>query len=150
MCRVSLWGSSRFWCTWHGGQSIHWPSLGRGLDGSHVLRDLCNTRSVQWGWGGGVLTLDCRGYGTAVLRGIPFASWYGNTSHSMGKLITPWRPTLVLILTITKTSNSSYDWSRLRVKTLGRHYPTWMFDVKTVGIMSSASICNGRWGRLLL
>jgi len=25
----------------------------------------------------------------------------------------------------------------------------WMFDVKTVGIISSACICNGRQGRLL-
>jgi len=35
------------------------------------------------------------------------------------------------------------------VRALGRHHPLWMFDVKTVGIISSACICDGRRGRLL-
>ena len=60
----------------------------------------------------------------------------------------PRSPTLSLILTIIKTSNISYDWTRVRVKALGSHYPIWMFDVKTVGILSTACICNGRRGRL--
>jgi hypothetical protein len=83
------------------------------------------------------------------LRGIPLASRYGNASLSRGKLRIPRRPTLLLILTIRKTSNISYDRRRDRVRALGRHHPIWMFDVKTVGIISSACICNGRRGRLL-
>ena len=35
------------------------------------------------------------------------------------------------------------------MRALGRHHPIWMFDVMTVGINSSACICNGRRGRLL-
>jgi len=58
-------------------------------------------------------------------------------------------PTLLLILTIRKTSNISYDRRHDRVRALGRHHPIWMFDVKTVGIISSACICNGRRSRLL-
>ena len=61
----------------------------------------------------------------------------------------PRRPTLLLILTISKTSNISYDRRGDRVRALGRHHLIWIFDVKTVGIISSASICNGRPGRLL-
>ena len=56
---------------------------------------------------------------------------------------------LLLILTISKTSNISYDRRRDRVRAWGRHHPIWMFDVNTVGIISSACICNGRQGRLL-
>jgi len=55
----------------------------------------------------------------------------------------------VLILTISKTFNISYDRRRDRVSALGRHHPIWMINVKTVGIISSACICNGRQGRLL-
>jgi hypothetical protein len=33
------------------------------------------------------------------------------------------------------------------VRALGRHQLRWMFDVKTVGIISSLYICNGRGGR---
>jgi len=58
-----LWGSAGCWCvttacTWRGDWSNYWPSLcsGRG--------DICNARLDQQRWGGGVLTLDCRGYGT--------------------------------------------------------------------------------------
>jgi len=35
------------------------------------------------------------------------------------------------------------------VRALGRHHLIQMFDVKTVGIISSACIWNGRRGRLL-
>jgi hypothetical protein len=55
----------------------------------------------------------------------------------------------VLILTISKASNISYDRRRDRVRALERHHPILMFDVKTVGTISSACICNGRPGRLL-
>jgi len=55
----------------------------------------------------------------------------------------------VLILTISKTSNSSYDWRLDRVRGLGMHHLIWMLDGKTVGIIFSACICNGRRGRLL-
>ena len=32
---------------------------------------------------------------------------------------------------------------------MGRNIPLYMFDVKKIGIISSACICNGRRGRLL-
>jgi hypothetical protein len=35
------------------------------------------------------------------------------------------------------------------VRAVGWPHPIWMFDVKTVGIISSACICNGRRGRFL-
>jgi len=35
------------------------------------------------------------------------------------------------------------------VRAVGRNIPISMFDVKKVGIISSACICNGRGGRLL-
>jgi len=81
-----------------------------------VLSDICNARIVQQRLGGGVLTLDCRGYGTPSLRGIPLASRHGNASLSRWKLRIPRRPTLLLILTISKTSNISYDRSRVRMR----------------------------------
>jgi hypothetical protein len=93
--------------------------------------------------------LDCRGYGTPSLGGIPLASQYRNASLSRGKLRISRRPTLVLILTIRKTSNISYNQRRDRVWASGMHHPIWMFEVKTVGTISSAWICNGRRGRLL-
>jgi hypothetical protein len=61
----------------------------------------------------------------------------------------PQRPTLLLILTIRKTSNISYNRRLDRVRALGTHHLIWMFDVKTVGIISPACICNGRRGRLI-
>jgi len=54
-----------------------------------------------------------------------------------------------MILTIRKTWNISYDPRCDRVRPLGRHHPIWMFDVKTVAIISSAYICNSRRGRFL-
>jgi len=99
------------------------PLLGSGQGGSHTLSDICNVRIVQQRWGGGVLTLDCRGYRTPSLRGIPLNSWYGNMSLSRGKLRIAWRPRLFLIRTISKTSKISYIWSHVRVKALGRHSP---------------------------
>ena len=95
------------------------------------------------------MTFDCRGHGTPSLRGIPLASWYGKASFRWVKLTIPRRPTLLLILIISKTSNISYGQRRHGVRALGRHHPIWMFDVKTLGIISSACICNGRQGRLL-
>jgi len=122
------WGSSgcrcaTTACTWRGGWSIYWPSLWSGWGGTHALSDICNARIVQWRWAGGVLTLDCRGYGTPSLRGIPPASLYGNASLSRRKLTIPQRPTVLLILTISKSLNFSYDRSRVRVWALGRHSP---------------------------
>jgi hypothetical protein len=93
--------------------------------------------------------MDCRGYGTLSLRGIPLARRYGNASLSRGKLRIPRRPTLLLILTIRKPSNISYDRRRDTVRALGMHHLNWMLDIKTVGILSSACICTGRRGRLL-
>jgi len=136
-------------CIWRGGWSNYWPSLCTAQGGSHVLCNICNARIVQRRWGGGVLTLDFRGYGMSSLRGIPLTSRYGNASLSWGKLRIPRRYMLLLILRISKTSNISYDWRRERVWALGRHHPIWMFQVKTVGIICSACICDGRWGRLL-
>jgi len=107
---VSLYSSAGSWCvtsacTWCGGWNNYWPSLCSGRGGSHTLSDICNARIVQPRWGGGVLTVDCRGYGTPSLRGIPLASWYGNASLSRRKMRIPRRRTLLLILTISKTSN---------------------------------------------
>jgi len=61
----------------------------------------------------------------------------------------PRGPTLLLILEISKTSIISYDRSRERESAEGMHHRIWMFDVKTVGMISSAFLCNGRQGRLL-
>jgi len=140
-----LWCSAGCWCVttaWarRGGRSNYCPSLCRGWG------DIGNLRTVQPRWGGGFLTLDWRGYRTPSVRGIPLASRCRNASLSRGKLRIPRRPTLLLILT---TSNISYDQRRDRVRALGRHHPIWMLDLKNVGILSSACICNGRWGRLL-
>jgi len=152
---VCVCGSAGCWCvtsacTWCGGWSNYWPSLCSGRGGSHALSDICNTTILQLRWRGGVLTLDCRSYGTPSLRGIPLASRYGNASLSRGKLSIPRRPPHLLILMIRKTLNISYDRRHDRVSALGRHHPIWMFDVKTVGIISFACLCNGRRGRLLL
>ena len=142
------------WCAttayiWCGSWSICWPSLCSRLSGSHVLSDICNARIVQWRWGDRVLTLDCRGYRTPSLRGIPLASRYGNASISRCKLRIPRRHTLLLILTINKTSNISCNRSRVKVRALGRHSPILMFHVKNVGTIACSCICNGRQGRLL-
>jgi len=125
---IGLYGSTASWCvttacTRRGCWSNRWPSLCSGWGGSYTLGDICNARIVQRRWGGGVLTLDCRGYGTLSLRGIPLAGRYGNASLSRGKLRFPRRPTLLFILTISKTLNISYDRSRGRVRAVGRHIP---------------------------
>jgi len=151
---VCLCDSAGCWCfttacTRPGGWSNYWPSLCSRRGGSHTLSNICNMRIVQRRWGGGVLTLDCRGYRTPSLRGICLASRYGNTSLRRGKLSIPRRLMLLLIPTIRKTSNISYHRRHDRVRALGRHHWIWMFDVKTAGIISSAYICNGRRGRLL-
>jgi len=88
--------------------------------------------------------MDCRGYATPSLGGIPLASWYQNASLSRGKFRIPRRPTLLLILTISKTWNISYDRRRDWVGALGRNHPIWIFDGNTKGILSSACICNSR------
>jgi len=124
----SNWGSSGCLgattaCTWSGGWCIDWWLLWSGRGGSHALSDIFKVRTVQRRWGGGVLTLDCRGYGIPSLRGIPLASRYANASLAMGKLRNPQWPTLLLILTMRKTSNTSYDQSCVRVSALGRDSP---------------------------
>jgi len=58
-------------------------------------------------------------------------------------------PTILSILTVSKTSNISYDRSHVRVRVLGRHSPIKMFDTKNAGTFSSAWICNVRCGRLV-
>jgi hypothetical protein len=98
-------------------------SLCSGRGRSHPLIDICNARIVQRRCGGGVLNLDCRGYGTPSLRGIPLANWYGNESLSRRNLRIPRRPTLLLTLTICKTSNISYNRSRVRLRALETHSP---------------------------
>jgi len=125
----------------------YWQLLCSGCGGCHSLGDMCNTRIVQQKWRGGILTLDCRGYGTPNLRGIPLASLYRNASLSKGMLTIPARPTLMLILMISKTWNISYDWSRGRVRALGRHSPKMIFDVKNIAMISPAWICTRRGGR---
>jgi hypothetical protein len=60
-----------------------------------------------------------------------------------GKLRIPRRPTLVWFL------NTLYDQSRARVRAWERHSPIYMFDFENVGMISSASIRNGRQCRLL-
>ena len=151
---VCLYRSAGSWfvltgCIRRSGWSNYWPSLCSKLGGSNALSDICNARIVQRRRGGGVLTLDCRGHGTPSLRGIPLASRYGNASLNRRKLRITWRPTLMLILMIGNNSNLSYDRSRVRVRALARHIPIYMFDVQKVGIISSACIWNGRWGRHL-
>jgi len=130
-------------CTQCSGQSTDWALLCSGQGGSHALSDICQAKIVQQRWGRGVRTIHCRGYGTTFFRGIPLASQCGNTSLGWWRLRIPQRPTHWLFL------NISYDQSRVRVMALGRHCPIQMFDVKNVGMISSACVCNGRWGRLL-
>jgi len=151
---VCLCDSAGCWCgttacTQCGGWSNHLPLLCSGLGGSHPLGDIVITRIVQRRWGGGVLILECGGYGTHSLIGIPLARRYGNRSHSRGKLRNSWRPRVFLILTISKSWNISYDLRGEKVWELRRHYPIRMFEDKTAGIISSECICNGRRGRLL-
>jgi len=89
-CCVCLWGSSVCWCATtacnqHGGWSRYWPSLCCWRGRSHPMSDICIIRIVQRRWEGGVVTLECRGYGTPSLRGIPHASQYGNASLRRAK-----------------------------------------------------------------
>jgi len=86
---VSLWGSSGCWCattacTRRGGWSIYCPSLCSKRGGNHMFSDICNARIVQRRWGGGVLTMDFKGYGTPSLRGIPPGSLYGTVPLTRG------------------------------------------------------------------
>jgi len=93
--------------------------------------------------------MDCRDCRTPSLRVIPLASRYGNVSLSREKLKILPRTTLLLILTIRDTSKISYNRRDYRVGASGRHHLIWMFEVKTVGIIYTACICNGRRGRLI-
>jgi hypothetical protein len=93
--------------------------------------------------------LDCRGYRTPSLRGIPPAGQYGKASLSRGKMRIPRRRSHLLILRMTNTANSSYSRGRNRVGAAGRNSAIVMLDVETIGIISSACICDGRPGRLL-
>jgi len=86
-----------------------------GRGGSHTLSDICHARIVQRRSGGSVLTMDCRGYGTASRSGIPLDSRCGNASLSRGKLTISPRTRLLSFL------NHSYDSSFVRVRALGRH-----------------------------
>jgi len=51
-------------CTRRGGWSNYSPSLFSPQGGSHAFSDIGNTRIFQRRWGCGVLSLDCRCYGT--------------------------------------------------------------------------------------
>jgi hypothetical protein len=93
---------------------------------------------------GGGLTLDSIGYGTPSLNRIPLARWYATVSLCMGKLRILRSAMLLLILTISMTSNILYDQRSVWVRDLGRRSPKKMFDVGNVGIISSACICNRR------
>ena len=61
--------------------------------------------------------MDCRGYGTPSLIGIPRASRCGYASLSRWKLRIPRRPPHVLFQTDLS------DCSSVRVSALGRHSP---------------------------
>jgi len=106
-------------------------SLCSGRGGSYAMSDMCHARIVQRRLWGGVLTLDCRGYGTPSLRGIPLASWNGNASLSREMWRNSRRRTLLLNLTTSKTLNILYYWRCDMVRALGWHHRIWMFDVKT-------------------
>jgi len=129
-------------CTRRSGWIITWPSLWSGLGGSHALSHIWDARIVQQRWRGGVLTMDCRGYGTPSLRVIPLTSRCGKASPSRGKLKIPWRLTHLLFLT------NSYKPSHGRVRSMGRHSPIYMVDIKCLGIITCPGICNGRQGRI--
>jgi len=125
---ATQWGFSGRCCamtdfTRRGGWSIYLPSLCSGRGGSHVCIDICNARFVQPRCGGSVPNLDCRGYGTPSLRGIPLSSRYGNVSLTTQRLRIPRRPLLLLILTNSKTWNILYDQICVRARALGRHSP---------------------------
>jgi len=125
---ICRWLSSRCWCittacTRRGGWTIYWRLQCSWSGGSHALSDIDNARIFQLRWGRGFLTLDCRRYGTPSLRGIAIASRYGNASLSRGQLRMSRGPTLLLILTISKSSNIVYDWRFFRVRAVGRHSP---------------------------
>jgi len=150
---VWLWGSCGCWCattasTQRGGWSMYRLSLCGGRGSRHLLSDIRNVRIVQRSWVGGVLNFDWRGYKTTSLRGNPSACRERTASLSRGKWRIPRTPTLWLIMTIDKTLNISYYWSRVRVRSVGRHSPILMLDVKNAGKFSSACSCNGRQGRL--
>jgi len=139
MCWVCLWGSSRCCCattacTQHSGWSIYWQSLCSRWGGSYALSGIWNTRIVYQRWGGGVWVLDSWVYETPSLREITLTSQCGNTSHSSGKLRITLRPTLLLFVTICKTSNIWYNRSCARVTAVGRYDPIYIFDIKNVEI----------------
>jgi len=142
---VCLYGSAWCWCvktacTRHGGWSNYCALLWCWRGGRPGLSDICNVRIVQRWWGRGVLTLDCTAYGTPYVWEIPLTSRYGNASLTRGKLRIPCRPTLLLILTIGKTLNISYNRRRENVIALRRPHPIWILKAMTVGIISSAWI----------
>jgi len=100
-CSAGCWCASTA-CTRHGGWSRYWQSLCSGHgSGSYMLSDICNVRIVQRRCEGGVLTLECRGYETPCLRGIPLTSRYGNATVNCGKSRIHQMPTLLLMLTIS-------------------------------------------------
>jgi hypothetical protein len=116
------------WCTTTAytlGRSwrIYWQSLYSRCGGSYRLIDIGNTRIVQQRSGGGVLTLDCRGYRTATLREIQLTSRYGNAFLTRQQLRITLLSTLVLIHMIYQTSNIVYIGSSVRVRAFRMHRP---------------------------
>jgi len=119
---------------------------GRGA--SHMLSDIHDVIIMLQRWGGGVLTLYCRGYWSTLLRGIPLASCCRNTSLSMGKQRIHWRHLHLLYLTICKTTDILYGRSQVSVRALGRCSWIYMFLINNGGIVFSACKWNGRQDRL--
>jgi len=134
--------------TRHGGWCNYWPSRCSRSAACDELSDMCNTRIVQRRYGSGVVTMQCRGYRTPSISGIPLACRYGNASLSRRKLIIPWMPTLLFIQAFRNTSNISHNWSSVRTRALGKHIPICTFDAKKWRILSSSCICNGRRSQL--
>jgi hypothetical protein len=90
------------------------------------------------------VTKNCRGYDTPSLRGIPFASQYAYVSLTRGKMKISRRSKPMLVLTISKISNISYDQSHVWVRAWSTHSLIQMSNIKHVAIMSAASIFNDR------
>ena len=93
--------------------------------------------------------MECIGYGTPSLRGIPLASRYRKASHCRGMVNIPRRPTLLLILKIIKSSDMHYHRSHVLATAFGMHCAILMCYLIHIGDIFSACVCNGRRGRLL-
>jgi hypothetical protein len=62
------------------------------------------------------MTLDCQGYGTPAMRGIPLTSRYATVSHFSGKLGISGMSKRLVNLTINRPLNILYDWSRVSMR----------------------------------